>query len=141
VSVGRPELCVGAVAVRDEHLLMIRRGTEPGLGMWSLPGGRVEAAESVVSTVLRELQEETGLEGLCGELLGWVERSGVSQHYVILNFRVTVLGCAEPVAGDDADEARWISLEEVSGTDLVEGMETFLIEHGVIPEGPVLGVL
>ncbi|MBT3246844.1 MAG: NUDIX domain-containing protein [Actinobacteria bacterium] len=120
---------------------MIRRGTEPGLGMWSLPGGRVEAAESVVSAVLRELEEETDLEGLCGELIGWVERSGVDHHYVILNFRVTILGDAEPVAGDDAAEARWVSLEEVSGIDLVEGMERFLIEHGVIADGPVLGVL
>ncbi len=141
MSVGRPELCVGAVAVREGSLLMIRRGTEPGLGMWSLPGGRVEAAESVVSAVLRELEEETDLEGLCGELIGWVERSGVDHHYVILNFRVTILGDAEPVAGDDAAEARWVSLEEVSGIDLVEGMERFLIEHGVIADGPVLGVL
>jgi ADP-ribose pyrophosphatase YjhB (NUDIX family) len=109
--------------------------------MWSLPGGRVEAAESVVSAVLRELEEETDLEGLCGELVGWVERSGVDHHYVILNFRVTILGDAEPVAGDDAAEARWVSLEEVSGIDLVEGMERFLIEHGVIADGPVLGVL
>jgi hypothetical protein len=45
------------------------------------------------------------------------------------------------VAGDDAAEARWVSLEEVSGIDLVEGMERFLIEHGVIADGPVLGVL
>ena len=60
MSVGRPELCVGAVAVRDGRLLMVRRGEEPGKGRWSLPGGRVEAAESVVSAVLRELREETG---------------------------------------------------------------------------------
>ncbi|MDP6480269.1 MAG: NUDIX domain-containing protein [Acidimicrobiales bacterium] len=141
MSVGRPELCVGAVAVRDGRLLMVRRGEEPGKGRWSLPGGRVEAAESVVSAVLRELREETGMEGLCGELIGWVERAAVGHHYVVLNFSVTIMGDAEPVAGDDADDARWISLEELSGTDLVEGMERFLTEHGLIADGPVLGVL
>ena len=139
VSVGRPELCVGVVAVSGAQLLMIRRGTEPEIGQWSLPGGRVEAAESVVSAVVRELAEETGLEGVCGPFMGWVERSGFGHHHVILNFEVTLLGDADPVAGDDASEVRWVPLLEVAGTDLVDGMHAFLLEHGVLPGGPVLG--
>ena len=118
---------------------MIRRGTEPELGQWSLPGGRVEAAESVVSAVVRELAEETGLEGVCGPFMGWVERSGFGYHHVILNFEVTLLGDADPVAGDDASEVRWVPLLEVAGTNLVDGMYAFLLEHGVLPGGPVLG--
>jgi len=45
----------------------------------------------MVAAVLRELREETGLEGICGPLVGWVERMGIDHHYVIADFRVDVL--------------------------------------------------
>ena len=76
MKVGRPELCAGAVAVDHGLLLLVKRGTDPGKGLWSLPGGRVESGESVVAAVVRELKEETGLQGVCGSLVGWVERMG-----------------------------------------------------------------
>ena len=86
MSLGRPELCVGAVAVDHGLLLLVKRGTNPGKGLWSLPGGRVESGESVVAAVLRELKEETGLEGVCGSLVGWVERMGAEYHFVVMDF-------------------------------------------------------
>ena len=58
----RPQICVGAVARRAEHLLLIKRGTAPGLGQWSLPGGRVELGETMAEAVLRELAEEAGID-------------------------------------------------------------------------------
>jgi 8-oxo-dGTP diphosphatase len=128
----RPELCVGAVVVDAERLLLIRRGRGPGAGRWSVPGGRVEAGETVGEAVVRELREETGLEGLCGALLGWVERIHEDHHFVILDFVVEVLDPLEPVAGDDAAEARWVPLHEVAGLDLVDGLAEFLHEHGVL---------
>lgn len=129
----RPEICVGAVAVDDDRLLLIRRGRDPGKGLWSLPGGRVERGELLAEAVVRELAEETGLEGVCGELLGWVERIGDRHHYVILDFSVTVLE-AEPVtAGDDAEDAGWVPLTDVADLDLVDGLAEFLHDHGVLP--------
>lgn len=125
-------MCVGVVAVHDDRLLLVRRGRGPAAGEWAVPGGRVEAGETLAEAVVRELREETGLEGICGPLLGWVERIGEGHHFVILDFTVTVLDPAEPVAGDDAAEAAWVPLGEVAGYRLVEGLAEFLHEHGVL---------
>ena len=128
----RPEVCVGAIAVDAGDLLLIRRGTEPGAGRWTVPGGRVEAGETLAEAVVRELAEEAGLEGVCDDLVGWVERLGDGHHHVILDFRVTVLERREPVAGDDAAEAAWVSLHDVAELDLVDGLAEFLHEHGIL---------
>ncbi|MCU1376613.1 MAG: hydrolase [Actinomycetia bacterium] len=129
----RPEVCVGAVVVDDGRLLLVRRGRGPAAGEWSVPGGRLEAGETVGEAVVRELAEETGIEGLCGPLLGWVERIGDDHHHVILDFMVEVLDAVEPVPGDDAAEAAWVPLHEVAEmTNLVEGLAEFLHEHGVL---------
>lgn len=130
---GRPEVCVGAVVVDDGRLLLVRRGQGPGAGLWSIPGGRVEAGETLAEAVVRELGEETGLEGVCDRLVGWVERIGEGHHYVILDFAVTLLESATPVAGHDAAEATWVPLEDVAEQPLVDGLAEFLYENGVIP--------
>src|SRR5215207_2336180 len=117
----RPEVCVGAVAVDADRLLMIRRGHGPAAGLWSVPGGRVEPGELLAEAVVRELLEETGVEGVCGELIGWAERFDDDEHYVILDFAVSLLESAEPVAGDDAAEARWVPLADVAELNLVPG--------------------
>jgi 8-oxo-dGTP diphosphatase len=128
----RPEVCVGAVVVSDERLLVIRRGRGPAQGQWSVPGGRVEAGETLAEAVVRELREETGIAGVCAELMGWVERIGDDYHYVILDFRVVPLDDNDPVAGDDAAEAAWVPLHEVAELNLVDGLAEFLADNGVI---------
>ena len=129
----RPEVCVGAVALDDECLLLVRRGRGPAAGEWAIPGGRVEAGETLAEAVVREVQEETGLDVVCDELVGWVERIGADYHFVILDFSVTVLDDRPPVAGDDAAEVAWVPLHAVAEQRLVEGLAEFLHEHGVIP--------
>ncbi len=132
--VSGPELCVGCVALHDGELLLIRRGHGPAAGEWSVPGGRVEGGELLAEAVIRELREETGLEGVCGELIGWVELldDTVAQHFVVLDFEVTVLDETPPVAGDDAAEARWVPLGDVIELKLVEGLAEFLHDHGIL---------
>ncbi|MBV9659801.1 MAG: NUDIX domain-containing protein [Acidimicrobiales bacterium] len=127
-----PEVCVGAVAVFDDRILLVRRGRMPGLGTWSVPGGRVEPGETLAEAVVRELREETGLSAVCDSLIGWAERIGPDHHFVILDFGVTVLDASDPVAGDDADEARWVALEEVAALALADGLAEFLHDHGIL---------
>lgn len=127
-----PEMCVGAIAVDADRLLLVRRGHGPAAGEWSVPGGRVEEGETLAEAVVRELSEETGLEGVCGPFVGWVERLGEGRHFVILDFAVTVLDPVEPRAGDDAAEARWVSLGDVAEMPLVEGLAEFLHDHGIL---------
>lgn len=128
----RPELCVGAVAVSDDQLLLIRRGRGPAQGEWSVPGGRVEGGETMAEAVVRELAEETGLAGVCDQLIGWVERIDGEHHHVIFDFAVTVMDGGEPVAGDDAAEAAWVPLYDVAELRLVAGLAEFLHEHGIL---------
>ena len=128
-----PQLAVGAVAVVDERLLLVRRGHGPAAGEWSVPGGRVEAGESIVSAVVREVAEETGLEVIVEDLLGWVERFGDRDHFVILDFAVTVLDPdARLRAGDDAAEVAWVPLAELDSCQLVAGLLDFLREVEVL---------
>src|SRR4029079_1463178 len=122
---GRPEVCVGAIAVRDGALLMVRRGHGPAGGTWSLPGGRIERGELAAEALVRELAEETGLAGLCGSMVGWTELIDDDHHYVVLDFDVTIIADAEPVAGDDAVEVAWVPLHEVGEMRLSPGLATF----------------
>jgi 8-oxo-dGTP diphosphatase len=128
----RPELCVGAIALLHGRLLLIRRGHGPAAGEWSVPGGRVEGGELLAEAVVREVREETGLECVCGALIGWVERIDDDHHFVILDFDITVLDDRPPVAGTDAAEAAWVDVSDVADLHLVDGLAEFLHEHGYL---------
>lgn len=118
-----PAPCVGVVCLRGDEVLLIRRGKPPRQGEWSLPGGRIEAGERAVDAALRELREETGVEA---ELIGLVDVvDGVfpeaGRHYVLIDYAARWLS-GEPVAGDDAAEARFVTLAEAER--LVDWNET-----------------
>ena len=111
----RPQPAVGTVCFRGEDVLMIRRGTKPLAGDWSLPGGRIEFGERAEVAALRELAEETGVTARLVGLVDVVDAifrsrtSGdVTRHYVLFDY-AAVWVSGEPVAGDDADHAEWIS--------------------------------
>lgn len=127
---------MGAVALEQDRILMVRRGQDPGAGLWSVPGGRVEGGETMAEAVERELREETGLEGVCEDLVGWVERIGADYHYVIADFRVRVTSPAPPLAGTDAAQAAWVPLRQLADLPLVDGLVEFLRDHGVLSVAP-----
>ncbi len=128
--------CVGGI-VRDGEgrLLLVRRGTEPGRGLWSVPGGRVEPGETTPEATAREVLEETGVPVTVGDLAGVVERPGPGGvTYVIEDFHaVPVHRAPDPRAGDDADEAAWFTADEILALDCVDGLVEALRSWSVLP--------
>lgn len=113
----QPQIAVGAIVIHDGALLMVQRAQDPGKGLWSLPGGRVERGEYLADALRREVEEETGLTVEMGELAGILEVPGDEFHYVILDFHATLDGDATPVPGTDAGDVRWVPLKEVAHMD------------------------
>ncbi len=106
-------VAAGAVVVDPlERVLLVRRGRPPGAGEWTLPGGRVEDGESPAAAAVRELREETAIEGRVVAPLGVVkiEREGV--HYSIHEFLVEPSG-GPARASDDAADVRWAHRDEL----------------------------
>jgi 8-oxo-dGTP diphosphatase len=127
----KPQVAVGAIVVRDGALLMVRRGREPGLGSWSLPGGRVEHGEYLHDALTREVKEETGLDVTPHALVGILEVVG-DPHYVILDFAAEPIGDAEPTAQGDADEACWVPMDEVASLECTPRFVETLTAWGVL---------
>jgi ADP-ribose pyrophosphatase YjhB (NUDIX family) len=101
-------------------MLLILRGHDPGRGLWSIPGGRIEPGETPEQAVVREVREETGLAVRCGPLLGSAELPGLAGAVVdIRDYRAYLLADSAPIptAGDDAADVRWVSDAEAAAMD------------------------
>lgn len=130
--------CVGAI-VHDAagRLLVIRRGREPALGLWSLPGGRVHAGEAFRDAVVREVAEETGLHVVPERMVGSVERTAPDgSTYDIRDFIARLVDDGVLVAGDDAVDARWVGDAELRALPTSPGLLEALEEWGVLPTAP-----
>ncbi|HYZ57321.1 MAG TPA: NUDIX domain-containing protein [Streptosporangiaceae bacterium] len=125
--------CVGAV-IRDGagRLLLIKRGHDPGAGLWSLPGGRIEPGETDAQALVREMREETGLTVAPGRLLGAVERPGPDGSIIdIRDYAATVTdGTLTP--GDDAADARWAGPADLAALPLTDGLAEALSSWGLL---------
>jgi 8-oxo-dGTP diphosphatase len=131
-----PEVpCVGAVVHDGQgRLLLVRRGHAPSAGLWSVPGGRVEAGESEVEAVVRELAEETGLRVRPDRVLGRVRIDGEGVVFTVTDWACTALDPdRQPVAGDDAAEVAFVDAAELSELDLAPGVLAALSGWGVLP--------
>lgn len=127
---------VGAIITDAGRLLLVKRGHEPEAGRWSLPGGRVEPGESDQEALVREVREETGLEVTPGPLAGTVERPWPGGRVLVIrDYAATVTG-GDLTAGDDADDARWVSPRDIASLPLTTGLEEVLYEWGVVGRVP-----
>jgi 8-oxo-dGTP diphosphatase len=121
--------CVGALTFDPfGRLLLVQRAHQPGRGLWSLPGGRVESGEDDAAAIVREMAEETGLVVEPGALVGRVRR-GI---YDIADYRCTVVG-GELRAGDDALDARWCDAAAFAELPLVAQLAETLAGWDALP--------
>ena len=126
-----------ALVVRnsDDAILLGVRGKDPNRGRWVLPGGKVEAFESVIAAARRELLEETGLQAEIGDLIGVFEIIQPPTEH-----RVIVYHWAEPIGGelvpdDDLSDLRYVSREELAELDVTDICRRVLEHVGWLPSG------
>jgi ADP-ribose pyrophosphatase YjhB (NUDIX family) len=134
----RPIVGVGAVIIDSGRVLLVKRGSPPLLGEWSLPGGVVELGETLRSAAEREAHEETGLLVEAREVLEVLDRiipgeHGRAQyHYVLIDFLCRVTG-GELHAGGDAADVKWARESELEECNL-EKPALQVIKRGFLPE-------
>jgi 8-oxo-dGTP diphosphatase len=123
----RPFLAVSAAIIRDGKVLAVRRARNPALHLYTLPGGAVEAGETLMQAVSREVREETSLEiapvALAGhrEVIARDAQGRVERHFVILSFAARWRS-GEPVLNEELDDARWLAPTELTGLQTTEGL-------------------
>jgi 8-oxo-dGTP diphosphatase len=123
----RPFLAVSAAIIRDGRVLVARRARGPALGIWTMPGGVVEAGETLAEALKREIEEETAMTvepvALAGhrEVLVRDDDRQVSRHFVILCFAARWRS-GEPVLNEELDDARWLEPAALAGLRTTEGL-------------------
>ncbi len=122
-----PMPSVGTVVLRGDKVLLVRRGQEPSKGKWSIPGGVMELGETIQETARREVREECGVQIEVGEVVEVRDaivrdsEGRVRYHYVLVDVVARYVD-GELTVGSDADDAGWVSEEELASYDLTTGL-------------------
>ena len=123
----RPFLAVSAAIFRDGKVLVVRRARKPALNLYTMPGGVVEAGETLFEAVAREVREETSLEIDVVALAGHREaimrdaQGKVERHFVIMCFASRWIS-GEPVLNEELDDARWVDPADIAGFKTTDGL-------------------
>jgi 8-oxo-dGTP diphosphatase len=136
-----PKVAAGAIVLAAknsdsfDHVLLIQRGKIHSRGTWSLPGGHVEYGERLENAVKREVFEETGIAIDLRGFVDVVELIHTYDHYIVHDYwAVAHNSMQEPVAGDDALQARWVHLRDLANYGLSE-LVTQVIEKTLVFAG------
>lgn len=126
--------CAGAIVHDDVgRLLLVRRGRPPGVGLWSVPGGKREPGESAADACVRETLEETGLAVRVLRYAGRVERAaGPGDVFVIDDYLCEATG-GRLRADDDAADARWVRAGALAPAQLTDGLLDALASWDALP--------
>ncbi|WP_067619389.1 NUDIX hydrolase [Dissulfuribacter thermophilus] len=114
-----PRVAVSCVVWKGDRVLMVKRKNPPAKGTWAPPGGSVKLGETCFDAVKREVLEETGINVSPIRTMTHVDAiykdgdSAIRYHYVILYIEAKYIS-GTPVPGDDAEDAGWFTLEELS---------------------------
>ena len=119
----RPISATIAAVIRQNQVLLVRRANPPDAGRWGFPGGKIDHGEPLFEAATRELAEETGVTAEPVQVFTAVDAfdhdaTGRLRRHFILIAVLCRWTAGEPVAGDDALEARWIDLDALNGTGL-----------------------
>lgn len=119
----RPIPATIAAVIRDGHVLLVRRANPPDENCWAFPGGKIDAGECIEAATARELLEETGVVAEPLHVFDAVDvfdrdEAGALRRHFILIAVLCRWQSGEPVAGDDARDARWIPLADLEGHEL-----------------------
>jgi 8-oxo-dGTP diphosphatase len=123
----RPFLAVSAAIFRDGKVLVVRRARKPALNLYTMPGGVVEAGETLTEAVAREVREETALQIEVLTLAGHREavmrdaQGRVERHFVIMCFAARWVS-GEPVLNVELDDARWVDPADIAGLRTTDGL-------------------
>ena len=140
----RPAIGVSAIVFdQGERVLLIRRGKPPSAGFWHFPGGKLEAGESLLEGVAREVKEETGLDVSIGPIMAVVERRQEGFHYVIVDFLARLADPARIAIkpADDACDAAWVAENELGKYLVAEGLLPILVRARLAHRGEKLGLV
>ena len=121
-----PKPAVSALIIKNDKVLLVRRGHEPNMGKWSLPGGSVELGETLQEAVCREVFEETNLEVEIGDI-AYVydviagEGGKVLYHYVIICYWAKIVA-GNIIPGSDAEDVMWQPINEIDNLETTSGL-------------------
>ncbi|MBN2324194.1 MAG: NUDIX hydrolase [Spirochaetes bacterium] len=122
-----PLVGVGALVLKGDEVLLVKRGRPPLEGAWSLPGGRCREDEKLKAAAFREIKEECGIDIEVADLLKlfeYIERDvegRVKYHYVVFDFKAYYKG-GRLEHSSDASDARWIPIRELDRYELSDAV-------------------
>lgn len=134
----RPLVGVGALVVKDGRVLLVKRGVEPSLGLWAIPGGMLELGETLQEGAEREILEETGVVIRAGEPFHTFDffepdpQGRLRFHFVIVDLLGEYVS-GDAKGGDDAEDARWLAPEELATLPVSKNTLTLLKKTDFLP--------
>nr|USU31730.1 NUDIX hydrolase [Methylobacterium sp. OTU13CASTA1] len=124
----RPFVGASIAVIRGDRVLVAARANAPMRGVWTLPGGLVEAGEALADAALRELREEVGLTAAVVGVLAPTEiilraEDGRTRHHYVVHPHAALWTGGEPAPGPEALAVRWATLADLAGLDTTPGLD------------------